>query len=145
MCVLELWGALELRKPVDSNGLAINASDASSGPSVTHDIAIITDRLGEFLIPIRKKFERFSTKLPNVDEPFVTVENCLGLLLSLGLSGDPFNKASAVLKKSSVSHIDFNSFLSLYAECSGLAIHRNDFVEVGTWVPHRGGWEKVCE
>lgn len=77
---VELWGAFEVRKPSDG-ALVLDGPQMSTGPTVAHDIAAITDRLGHFLLPIRKKFSKFSTKLRDVEEPFVTVENCQGLFI----------------------------------------------------------------
>ena len=67
---------------------------------------------------------------------------CTALLLSLGLRGQDIGHATEYIQRLDSAKIDFNSFLSFYAECSGLlrpSLSSNKHI----WIPVDGKWEQV--
>lgn len=74
----------------------------------------------------------------------------IAVLISLGVTGAPFAKATRVINESPQfqnDQIDFNEFLLVFGKFSGLCTKTEVPVSKGLkpiWIPTKHGWEQVC-
>ena len=162
MNTIDLWGELKNTRLTDPGAIFSEPEFHDSGDDTT-DIEIVIDRLGPFLMSIKEKFDLYAAKEGNTT---ISRQHCLGsfnidfteidanrmfcttaLFLSLGVTGAPFARATKAVHESSKftnDDIDFNSFLQLYGEYSGLC--RKARVDKGRkpiWVLSEKGWEPI--
>ncbi len=100
------------------------------------DIGLIIDRMGHFVLGIKKMFDSYASS-----SGLINKEDVSKILLDLGIRGNALSIASKTTDSITNILVDFPVFLEIYSSCCGLGAYSDT---AGTiWVPgNHGIWKE---